>query len=147
MSCCWSPVPLCRFDSNASASSSSGDGDSDRDDKKPAKKAKLVKDRKPRKKQPEVRGCWGSGGSDSGEVRVTALRLLPRPLRCHHLAVRCPAGAGVLTPLPPEAEWRWGLSKGRIVPVQSQPLWVLGDLSPAACPFSSWCGCSGWGTR
>uniref|UniRef100_A0A8C3MYX0 FACT complex subunit SSRP1 n=1 Tax=Geospiza parvula TaxID=87175 RepID=A0A8C3MYX0_GEOPR len=41
------------FDSNASASSSSGDGDSDRDDKKPAKKAKIVKDRKPRKKQPE----------------------------------------------------------------------------------------------
>ncbi|NXW07951.1 SSRP1 protein, partial [Fregetta grallaria] len=42
------------FDSNASASSSSGDGDSDRDEKKPAKKAKIVKDRKPRKKQPEV---------------------------------------------------------------------------------------------
>ncbi|NXL52783.1 SSRP1 protein, partial [Podilymbus podiceps] len=41
------------FDSNASASSSSGDGDSDRDEKKPAKKAKIVKDRKPRKKQPE----------------------------------------------------------------------------------------------
>uniref|UniRef100_A0A8D2MAK2 FACT complex subunit SSRP1 n=1 Tax=Zonotrichia albicollis TaxID=44394 RepID=A0A8D2MAK2_ZONAL len=41
------------FDSNASASSSSGDGDSDRDDKKPAKKAKIVKERKPRKKQPE----------------------------------------------------------------------------------------------
>ncbi|KAJ7420791.1 FACT complex subunit SSRP1 [Willisornis vidua] len=41
------------FDSNASASSSSGDGDSDRDDKKPAKKAKIVKDRKPRKKQQE----------------------------------------------------------------------------------------------
>ncbi|KFV65028.1 FACT complex subunit SSRP1 [Dryobates pubescens] len=41
------------FDSNASASSSSGDGDSDRDEKKPAKKAKVVKDRKPRKKQLE----------------------------------------------------------------------------------------------
>nr|XP_013803700.1 PREDICTED: FACT complex subunit SSRP1-like [Apteryx mantelli mantelli] len=41
------------FDSNASASSSSGDGDSDRDEKKPAKKAKIVKDRKPRKKQLE----------------------------------------------------------------------------------------------
>ncbi|KAF2977511.1 hypothetical protein EK904_002345, partial [Melospiza melodia maxima] len=46
------------FDSNASASSSSGDGDSDRDDKKPAKKAKIVKERKPRKKQPEVRLLW-----------------------------------------------------------------------------------------
>ncbi|KFM13511.1 FACT complex subunit SSRP1, partial [Aptenodytes forsteri] len=46
-------VPPRRFDSNASASSSSGDGDSDRDEKKPAKKAKIVKDRKPRKKQLE----------------------------------------------------------------------------------------------
>ncbi|XP_060627929.1 FACT complex subunit SSRP1 [Anolis sagrei] len=40
------------FDSNASASSSSNEGDSD-EKKKPAKKAKIVKERKPRKKQTE----------------------------------------------------------------------------------------------
>ncbi|XP_019370052.1 PREDICTED: FACT complex subunit SSRP1 [Crocodylus porosus] len=41
------------FNSHPSASSSSGDGDSDRDEKKPAKKAKIVRERKPRKKQLE----------------------------------------------------------------------------------------------
>nr|XP_034980912.1 FACT complex subunit SSRP1 isoform X1 [Zootoca vivipara]XP_034980920.1 FACT complex subunit SSRP1 isoform X1 [Zootoca vivipara]XP_034980929.1 FACT complex subunit SSRP1 isoform X1 [Zootoca vivipara]XP_034980938.1 FACT complex subunit SSRP1 isoform X1 [Zootoca vivipara] len=40
------------FDSNASASSSSNEGDSD-EKKKPAKKAKIVKERKPRKKPSE----------------------------------------------------------------------------------------------
>lgn len=45
-----------RFDSNASASSSSNEGDSD-EKKKPAKKAKIVKERKPRKRQSEVRAA------------------------------------------------------------------------------------------
>ncbi|KAF7236023.1 FACT complex subunit SSRP1 [Varanus komodoensis] len=41
------------FDSNASASSSSNEADSDEEKKKPAKKAKIVRERKPRKKPPE----------------------------------------------------------------------------------------------
>lgn len=117
-------VPLCRFDSNASASSSSGDGDSDRDDKKPAKKAKIVKDRKPRKKQPEVRGCRASRSSSWSRIgRVTAPPELPHLSLCstHQCPGRscCPG----LASLPPDGS-RLSLSQGHVVPVASLS-WLL----------------------
>lgn len=83
--CCCIPQPCAgprRFDSNASATSSSGDGDSDRDDKKPAKKAKVVKERKVRRKHPEVRG-WGSAAAAAqpGPCHSPCVAPSPAPTR------------------------------------------------------------------